>query len=111
MAETGRRSPSDSSSIIKAAEWLGRTLGDWRRRRSEARDDQYIRMWKRAWTQGCDARWHGGSRDQVPFSSGPEHDAWLAGWNWADIQPDRRDPTRAVSLAHARRRAADLGEA
>lgn len=107
MVETGRGGPALSSPLVRAAEWLGRTLGDWRRRRGESRDDQFIRVWKQAWTRGCEARWHGHPREDVPNRSGPEHDAWLAGWNWADTQPDRRDPSRTPSLAHGRRRAAD----
>ena len=110
MAETGRDAPPESSTLIRAAEWLGRTLGDWRRRRTGLRDDEYIRVWKRAWTQGCEARWHGEARDDVPHRTGPEHDAWLAGWLWADTQPDRRDYTRAPKLAHGRRRASDHDE-
>ena len=107
MAATGPGGPPEGSPLVRAAEWLGRTLGDWRRRRGESRDDRYIRTWKRAWTRGCDARWHGSTRTDVPFREGPEHDAWLAGWNWADTQPDRRDPARPASLAHKRRRAGD----
>lgn len=107
MAETGRDAHAESSTLIRAAEWLGRTLGDWRRRRTELRDDAYIRVWKRAWTQGCEARWHGDAREDVPHRKGPEHDAWMAGWLWADTQPNRRDGTRVPKLAHGRRRASD----
>lgn len=111
MADSGRAGPSDTSPLVRAAEWLGRTLGDWRRRRTATRDDEYIRMWKRAWTQGCEARWHGRTRDEVPVKKGPEHDAWVAGWLWADTQPDRRDGSRTPSLAHGRRRASDHDDA
>jgi len=107
MAETGRGAPSEASPLIRAAEWLGRTLGDWRRRRVESRDDAYIRAWKRAWAAGCEAHWHGAARDAVPYWKGPEHDAWLAGWLWAETQPDRRDASRNPSFAHGRRRASD----
>lgn len=94
---------------MRAAEWLGRTIGQWRRDRSQRRDDKYIRAWKRAWTEGCEARWSGSDReDGPPDASGPEHDAWRAGWLWADTQPDRRDASRLTSRAHARRRSSDL---
>ncbi len=107
MAETGSP-PEEGSSLVRAAEWLGRTLGEWRRQRSERRNDEFIRLWKRAWTQGCEARWRGVDRAGVPHRKGPEHDAWLAGWLWADTQPDRRDATRTTSRAHSRRRASDF---
>lgn len=93
--------------VVRAAEWLGRTLGQWRRDRTERRDAAYIRMWKAAWVLGCEARWGGGAREEVPHKNGPAHDAWLAGWNWADLQPDRRDTTRPPSQAHGRRRSSD----
>ena len=111
MAETARGGPPDQASVIvRAAEWLGRTLGDWRRQRNEKRDDEYIRLWKQAWTQGCEARWHGVDRESVPHKKGPAHDAWVAGWLWADTQPDRRDASRLTSRAHARRRSTDRDE-
>lgn len=111
MAETvGGGVPGDSSALVRAAEWLGRALGQWRRDRSERRNDAYIRQWKRAWTEGCEARWHGDDRESTPHRKGPEHDAWAAGWLWADQQPNRRDATRLGSRAHARRRASDLGD-
>jgi hypothetical protein len=110
MAETARRGPpaAEGSPLVRAAEWLGRTLGRWRRDRNQRRDDEYIRAWKRAWTEGCEARWSGKERDDGPHKEGPEHDAWRAGWLWADTQPDRRDASRLTSRAHARRRASDL---
>ena len=80
-------------------------------RRTERRDDAYIRAWKAAWVQGCESRWRGQTREAVPHRSGPEHDAWLAGWAWADTQPDRRDASRPASRAHARRRSTDTGAA
>lgn len=109
MADTGRGIHTEGSTLVRAAEWLGRTLGDWRRRRTKLRDDHYIRVWKRTWTQGCHARWGGESRERLPYKKSPERDAWLAGWLWADTQPDRRDPSRGTpSLAHGRRRASDV---
>jgi ribosome modulation factor len=94
--------------VVRAAEWVGKTLGRWRRDWHERRDVAYIAAWKTAWTQGCEARWAGGNRDDVPHRSGPQRDAWLAGWNWADIQPDRRDTTRLSAHAYTRRRVTDL---
>jgi hypothetical protein len=93
--------------IVRTAEWLGRALGQWRRGRTAKRDDAYIRTWKAAWAQGCESRWRGQSREEVPYRSGAEHDAWLAGWSWGDTQPDRRDPSRPATRAHARRRSTD----
>ena len=65
---------------------------------------------KQAWTQGCEARWHGSNRESVPQKKGPAHDAWVAGWLWADTQPDRRDASRLTSRAHGRRRSTDREE-
>lgn len=93
--------------VVRAAEWVGRTLGQWRRDRAERRDAAYIAMWKTAWSHGCEARWSGSAREAVPHRNGPKHDAWLAGWNWADTQPDRRVASRSPSQAHARRRFTD----
>lgn len=109
MSESSSAAGSSSRPplVVRAAEWVGRTLGQWRRDRLERRDAAYIRTWKAAWTNGCEARWRGGSRDEVPHKNGPQRDAWLAGWNWADIQPDRRDASRPSSMAHSRRRSTD----
>ncbi|MGE0464757.1 MAG: hypothetical protein AB7Q16_25605 [Vicinamibacterales bacterium] len=111
MVETARGGQSDDASpLVRAAEWLGRTLGRWRRDRHQRRDDEFIRAWKRAWTEGCEARWSGKGSEDGPHKKGPEHDAWRAGWLWADTQPDRRDGSRLPSRAHARRRASDLDQ-
>jgi hypothetical protein len=96
--------------VVRAAEWFGRALGQWRRGRAERRDNAYIRLWKAAWLAGCEARWHGQTRDRVPHRGGAVHDAWLAGWSWGDNQPDRRDASRPTSRAHPRRRATDRPE-
>jgi hypothetical protein len=97
--------------VVRAAEWLGRILGQWRRGRTQRRDDAYIQAWKAAWVQGSESRWRGQTRETVPHRSGPEHDAWLAGWTWGDTQPDRRDASRPTSRAHPRRRSTDAGTA
>ena len=100
----------NSSTLVRAAEWLGRTLGQWRRLRAGRRDDAYIRSWKQAWTEGCEARWQGQDRTALRYKKNPQKDAWMAGWLWADTQPDRRDKTKPANQWHARRRASDKSE-
>jgi len=75
---------SRSSSVIRAATWIGSTLGQWRRRRASAKDDAFVNVWKGAWQEGCDARLAGGSQDANPHRRNPRKAAWLAGWAWAD---------------------------
>jgi hypothetical protein len=95
--------------IVRAAAWIGRTLGRWRRRRLESKHDAVIAAWKAVWAEGCAARWAGQPQSSVPHRRGRARDAWLAGWAWADTHPDRRrvnpDTKRA---AFPRRRAHDL---
>lgn len=70
-------------------------------------DDAYVAQWKRAWTAGAQARWNGAPQGGNPHRSGsPMHKAWIAGWGWADKQPDRRIPS-TVRFATPQRRAAD----
>jgi hypothetical protein len=95
------------STIVRAAEWFGRTLGQWRRERAGRRDDAYIKAWKGAWTEGCEARWHGAERSPLPYKRNPQKDAWTAGWLWADTQPDRRDSSHLASHWPTGRRAGD----
>jgi hypothetical protein len=111
MAEAAPEGTPDARPplIVRAAEWVGRALGKWRRGRIEKRDDAFIRAWKAAWVQGCESRWRGATREDVPHRTGAEHDAWLAGWAWGDTQPDRRDASRPATRAHARRRSTDTG--
>jgi hypothetical protein len=90
--------------LLRAAARVGRTLGTWRRRRVEAKQDALVDAWKLAWTDGCNRRWQGASRDEAPYRPGTQRDAWHAGWQWADSHPDRRDPNRA-SRGGDRRRA------
>jgi len=87
--------PADETSVlIRGAEALGRTLGEWRQRRLTAAQDAYVESWQTAWTAGCSAAWAGEPVESIPFRRGPRHDAWMAGWHWARTQPDRRDPSR-----------------
>jgi hypothetical protein len=88
---------------MRAAAQVGRILGTWRRRRVEARQDALVDAWKVAWTDGCHRRWQGASRDEVPYKSGAQRDAWHAGWQWADRHPDRRDPSRTWPAGDRRR--------
>ena len=75
---------SHPSRVIRAATWIGSTLGQWRRRRASAKDDAFVDVWKGAWQEGCDARLAGASQDENPNKRNPRKAAWLAGWSWAD---------------------------
>jgi hypothetical protein len=75
---------SRSSSVIRAATWIGSTLGQWRRRRASAKDDAFVDVWKGAWQEGCDARLAGAPQEGNPHRRNPRKAAWLAGWAWAD---------------------------
>ena len=111
MTDIAQEVPREgSSTLVRAAEWLGRTLGHWRRTRAGRRDDAYIRSWKEAWTEGCEARWQGHDRSALRYKKNPQKDAWMAGWLWADTQPDRRDGSRQANHWHARRRATDRSD-
>ena len=70
--------------------------------------DKQIRDWKKHWQQGARARWSRTSPGNTnPHSSGSTPAAaWSAGWNWAERNPDRRDPQPA-RLAHPHRRTTD----
>jgi hypothetical protein len=98
------------SVIVRSAVAVGRTLGQWRRRRVAAAQDAYVASWKIAWTEGCSAGWAGQPITSLPYRDGPLREAWAAGWNWAQTQPDRRQPshtgdgTTMVRRAHAERR-------
>ena len=96
--------PSDSSILVRSAEYMGRALGDWRRRRVAAAQDAYIEVWKNAWTEGCHAGWDGQALTTVPYKTAPRSDAWKAGWNWASMQPDRRGSARPTNEGFERRR-------
>jgi hypothetical protein len=87
----------DKSMLVRGAVAVGRTLGSWQQRRIAAAQDAYVESWKAAWTEGCNASWAGDPVTAIPFRQGPQRDAWMAGWNWAQTQPDRRDPSRADS--------------
>jgi hypothetical protein len=82
---------SRSSRVIRAATWIGSTLGQWRRRRASAKDDAFVDLWKSAWQEGCDARLGGAPQDANPNKRNPRKAAWLAGWSWADATKAEED--------------------
>lgn len=87
------RSMDDSSPtseppfLTRTAIRLGHTLGSWRRRRLEAAQNKFVDAWKAAWTEGCEAAWHGTAIGAVPYRRGRRRDAWHAGWHWATTNP------------------------
>src|SRR5712692_10953797 len=102
MADQGSQEPSAVRSpvvvrvvrppvVVRAATWIGHTVGRWHRRRLEKKNDDYVRRWKVAWSAGRDAQWAGTPRESVPHRRSEQREAWLAGWLWASTQPDRRD--------------------
>ena len=79
-----------------AAEWLGRTLGDWRRERSQKRDDEYIRQMEAGLDEGLRSAlaWHDRGTS-VPHKKAPcprRLDGRLA----LGRHPARIDETRRV---------------
>ena len=87
--------PSDPSLVVRTAVRVGEALGHWRRRRAAAAQDAYIERWKAAWSEGYHAGFQGIPGDTVPYRSGPQRDAWLAGWHWASTHGDRHNPSGA----------------
>jgi hypothetical protein len=85
---------NERSIIGRSAAAVGRSVGRWRRRRIAAAQDAYVEAWQTAWTEGCAAAWAGQLVTSRPYRRGPQSDAWTAGWNWAQTQCDRRDPSR-----------------
>jgi hypothetical protein len=67
------------------------------------KQDAYVAAWKAAWSEGCDARWRGLPVDAIPHKRGVARSAWLAGWQWASGQPDRRS-SDARGFPQGRRR-------
>jgi hypothetical protein len=92
---------NEASILVRSAVAVGRTLGGWQQRRITAAQDAYVESWQAAWTDGCTAAWASEPLTAVPHRRGPRHDAWVAGWNWAHTQPDRRDPSRKDSNSPA----------
>jgi hypothetical protein len=70
-------------------------------------DDAQVREWKAAWLTGAESCWAGRSLLANPHKP-PSHRAaaWRAGWHWAELQPDRRQPAM-VRFAHPYRRRTD----
>jgi hypothetical protein len=87
---------------IRAAAWVGRSIGQWQKRRATSRDEEFVRQWQRAWVSGRDSRWGGVPEDAVPYRRAGQRQAWLAGWQWANTQPDRRNPQRPDRRAQPR---------
>ncbi len=87
---------------IRAAAWVGRSIGQWQKRRATLRDEEFVRQWQRAWVKGRDSRWGGATEDAVPFRRAVQRQAWLAGWQWANTQPDRRNAKRPDRRAQPR---------
>jgi ribosome modulation factor len=96
------RHPIPSAWAIRAAAWVGRTIGRWQKRRATQRDEEFVRQWQRAWVKGRDSRWGGVSQDAVPYRRAVNRQAWLAGWLWANTQPDRRNALRPDRRAQPR---------
>jgi len=89
---------------LRAAAWVGTSIGRWQRRRAARRDDDYVQRWKDAWIVGRDSRWAGVRQEDNPYRRPAQRQAWLAGWEWAGTQPDRRDPSRPDRRAQSRHR-------
>ena len=71
-----------------------RRIVEWRRHLILAAQNRYVEAWQSAWSAGCAARWHGQPFRSRPYRSKPLSNAWIAGWDWADGQPDRRTNRR-----------------
>jgi hypothetical protein len=70
-------------------------------------EDRHVREWQDAWTKGARARWSGGEPAGNPHQAGSRRAAaWVAGWQWAEQQPDRRQ-SQTVRFAHPYRRRDD----
>ena len=87
---------------IRAAAWVGRSIGQWQKRRAMLRDEEFVQQWQRAWVSGRDSRWGGVPEDAVPYRRAVQRQAWLAGWQWANTQPDRRNAARPDRRAQPR---------
>jgi hypothetical protein len=77
--------------LLHAAE---ERMVQWRRHLICAAQNAYVEAWQSAWTAGCAARWHGQPFRSRLYRKGPLRHAWIAGWNWANRQPDRRKNRR-----------------
>jgi len=85
MSRPEKDSPNHNPSlVVRAAEWIGTSFGRWQRQRAAARDDAFVRQWKAAWDEGCDAYRAGTTIAESPHAQSPRKDAWVAGWRWAE---------------------------
>jgi hypothetical protein len=76
--------------LLRAGVPIAEVLMAWRRRRAVAKQDAFVNAWKTAWSEGCRRRWEGGTRDEPSDAPDYYRAAWVAGWQWADVHPDRR---------------------
>jgi ribosome modulation factor len=102
MGDDRRPQTNRTSWAIHAATWVGRSVGRWQRHRAASRDEEFVRRWQQAWVAGRDARWGGAIQDAVPYRQPVQRQAWLAGWLWANTQPDRRNALRPDRRAQPR---------
>lgn len=104
----GLTGASPPTPLVRAAVWVGQTLGRWRRSHLESKNDAVIAAWKAAWAAGCTARWSGLPETDAPQKKNLSRDAWLAGWTWAGTHPDRRGPVKSSRRVYnVKRRAGD----
>lgn len=69
--------------------------------------DRRLHDWQENWRRGADAKWSGGAHAVNPHPAGSDRAAaWMAGWDWAERQPNRRETTQ-LRLAHPHRRSTD----
>lgn len=96
------RSMSERDTLIHAAVPAAGVFTTWRRRRAAAKQDAFVKAWKTAWTDGCRRRWEGGPRDEPSYAQDDQRAAWLAGWQWADAHPDRRQQSGPLVRGYRR---------
>ena len=94
---------ADIRRIRRLKQWPILRYFRWRRPSEDGR----VQTWKGAWIRGANAGWGGRSSAGNPYDAGSlRANAWLAGWRWSQVQPDRRT-AKAVRLAHSYRRHTD----
>ena len=82
---------------------LLRSLGRFR----PSSADRRIHDWQENWRRGAEARWSGQFSAVNPHPAGSDRAAaWMAGWDWAERRPNRRETTQS-RLAHPHRRSTD----
>jgi hypothetical protein len=81
---------------------LLRSLGRFR----PSRADQRLHDWQENWRRGAEARWSSQSTVNPHPAGSDRAAAWIAGWDWAERRPNRRETTQS-RLAHPHRRSTD----